>query len=165
MPKAEVFYASSRDETLAVARALTEHLQAGDLLILTGELGVGKTVFAKGVGTGLGVTQKIVSPTFTLVREYKTRNPNVNFLHIDAYRMDSDVQDLVPELETLGIETELERAVTLIEWGSKVSKLLGAENTIYIDIALDFRASSVENVQDAENIPRIITVTGAKRGK
>ncbi|MDR1033769.1 MAG: tRNA (adenosine(37)-N6)-threonylcarbamoyltransferase complex ATPase subunit type 1 TsaE [Bifidobacteriaceae bacterium] len=160
MPEAESSSTSSPDETFEVARALTNVLHSGDLLVLTGELGVGKTVFAKGIGAGLGVIANIVSPTFTLAREYKTANSGVDFLHIDAYRMNSSALDLPSELETLGIETELERAITLIEWGSGVPELLDVKNAIYVDISLDYAADLDENVKNTDNIGRIINVTG-----
>ena len=76
----------STDETLELARAVGELLRPGDVVSLVGELGAGKTVFARGVARALGVTELVVSPTFTIVREYEGRVPLV---HVDVYRIDA----------------------------------------------------------------------------
>jgi tRNA threonylcarbamoyladenosine biosynthesis protein TsaE len=86
----------STDETLELARAVGELLRPGDVISLIGELGAGKTVFARGVARALGVTELVVSPTFTIVREYEGRVPLV---HVDVYRIEA-----VQELHDLGFE-------------------------------------------------------------
>lgn len=110
----------STDETLALAGAVGELLRAGDVVSLVGDLGAGKTVFARGVARALGVTEPVVSPSFTIVREYDGRMPLV---HVDVYRIDT-----VQELYDLGFE-ELVRddAVTLVEWGDMIDGLLPAD--------------------------------------
>lgn len=107
----------STDETLALAASVAEVLRPGDVVSLVGDLGAGKTVFARGVARALGVTEPVVSPSFTIVREYEGRLPLV---HIDVYRVDS-----IQELHDLGFE-ELVRddAVTLVEWGDVIDVLL-----------------------------------------
>jgi tRNA threonylcarbamoyladenosine biosynthesis protein TsaE len=107
----------STDETLALAGTVGELLRAGDVVSLVGDLGAGKTVFARGVARALGVTEPVVSPSFTIVREYDGRMPLV---HVDVYRIDT-----VQELYDLGFE-ELVRddAVTLVEWGDMIDGLL-----------------------------------------
>jgi tRNA threonylcarbamoyladenosine biosynthesis protein TsaE len=107
----------STDETLALAGSVAEVLRPGDVVSLVGDLGAGKTVFARGVARGLGVTEAVVSPSFTIVREYEGRLPLV---HIDVYRVDT-----IRELYDLGFE-ELVRddAVTLVEWGNVIDVLL-----------------------------------------
>jgi tRNA threonylcarbamoyladenosine biosynthesis protein TsaE len=107
----------STDETLALAGTVGELLRAGDVVSLVGDLGAGKTVFARGVARALGVTEPVVSPSFTIVREYDGRMPLV---HVDVYRIDT-----VQELYDLGFE-ELVRddAVTLVEWGHMIDGLL-----------------------------------------
>ena len=100
----------SVEETRALGEQLgLDVLQAGDVVVLTGELGTGKTALAQGVGRGLAVDGPVVSPTFTLVREYEGR---VRLCHVDIYRLDK-----MQELHNLGIEEQLEDSVTLIEWG------------------------------------------------
>lgn len=102
--------------TRAIGAAVATQLNAGDVVVLTGDLGAGKTVFAQGVGRGLGVTEPIVSPTFTLVREYEGRVP---FHHLDVYRLDREQEAI-----DLGLDELFDGAVTLIEWGEGVRSLL-----------------------------------------
>jgi tRNA threonylcarbamoyladenosine biosynthesis protein TsaE len=102
--------------TQALAGRLAAHLDHGDLLILTGDLGAGKTCFTQGLGVGLGVPGPITSPTFTLVSEHEGRLP---LHHLDVYRLDSadDILDLdLPEL--------LEQGVTVVEWGERIEAVL-----------------------------------------
>src|ERR671911_2309313 len=110
----------SADETLALAGAVGALLCAGDIVSLVGDLGAGKTVFARGIARALGVTEPVVSPSFTIVREYEGRVPLV---HVDVYRLDR-----VQELHDIGLEELIEdRAVTLVEWGDVVAAYLPAE--------------------------------------
>ncbi len=98
--------------TRAVGRALAPILRAGDLVLLAGALGTGKTELAKGIGDGLGVDETIVSPTFTLAREYDAPTPLV---HVDVYRLER-----VQEVVELALE-ERDDAVTVVEWGDAAS--------------------------------------------
>jgi tRNA threonylcarbamoyladenosine biosynthesis protein TsaE len=92
-------------------------LRAGDVVVLVGELGTGKTVFAKGVARALGIVEPVVSPTFTIVREYDAPLPLV---HVDVYRLDH-----LQELHDLGFDDLVGGdAVTLVEWGDRVQALL-----------------------------------------
>jgi tRNA threonylcarbamoyladenosine biosynthesis protein TsaE len=110
----------SVEETRALAEDLGRALlQPGDLIVLAGELGSGKTVFAQGVARGLGVTERVVSPTFTIVREYEGRVP---FAHVDVYRIDR-----LQELHDLGFDELLDDRVTLVEWGDAAGPLLPSE--------------------------------------
>jgi tRNA threonylcarbamoyladenosine biosynthesis protein TsaE len=126
----------SADETIALAQRLGGLLIAGDLIVLGGDLGSGKTTFAKGIGRGLGVKDPIVSPTFTLVREYEGR---LRLVHVDVYRLDH-----VQELHDLGLE-ELagNDAVTLVEWGDVVEAFLPAER---LEVRLEPGAEDDERV-------------------
>ena len=100
----------SVEETRALGEELgRDVLVAGDVVVLTGELGTGKTALAQGVGRGLAVDGPVVSPTFTLVREYDGR---VHLCHVDLYRLDR-----MQEIHDLGLEEHLDDSVTLIEWG------------------------------------------------
>lgn len=100
--------------TRALGRALAPVLRAGDLVLLAGELGTGKTELAKGIGDGLGVGETIVSPTFTIAREYEASIPLV---HVDVYRLDR-----VQEVTDLALE-ERDDAVTVVEWGDAASSV------------------------------------------
>jgi len=105
------------EETRAVGEALAEFLRPRDAVALTGELGAGKTTLVQGVARGLGVTDQVVSPTFTLVREYRGR---LDVAHVDVYRLDhlQAVVDL--GLEEIGDGD----AILLVEWGDAIDALL-----------------------------------------
>jgi tRNA threonylcarbamoyladenosine biosynthesis protein TsaE len=110
----------SEDETLALAGAVGELLRAGDVVSVVGDLGAGKTVFARGVARALGVSEPVVSPSFTIVREYDGRVPLV---HVDVYRIGT-----IQELHDLGFEEVLrDDAITLVEWGDVIDPLLPRE--------------------------------------
>ncbi|MFL6242392.1 MAG: tRNA (adenosine(37)-N6)-threonylcarbamoyltransferase complex ATPase subunit type 1 TsaE [Acidimicrobiia bacterium] len=130
----------STDETLELAGTVGELLRAGDVVALVGDLGAGKTVFARGVARALGVTEPVVSPSFTIVREYDGRMPLV---HVDVYRIDT-----VQELHDLGFE-ELVRddAVTLVEWGDMIDGLLPGDR---LDVRLTPGATDDERVVEIE---------------
>ncbi len=130
----------STDETLALAGSVGELLRPGDVVSLVGGLGAGKTVFARGVARALGVTDPVVSPSFTIVREYEGRVPLV---HIDVYRVDK-----IQELHDLGFE-ELVRddAVTLVEWGDAIDTLLPGDR---LDVRLAAGDGDDERVVELE---------------
>ncbi len=110
----------SAEETRALATRIGALLRPGDVVVLDGELGTGKTVFAKGIAVALGITEPVVSPTFTVVREYDAPLPLV---HVDVYRLDH-----LQELHDLGFDDLVgSDAVTLVEWGDHVSALLPAD--------------------------------------
>jgi tRNA threonylcarbamoyladenosine biosynthesis protein TsaE len=130
----------STDETLALAWAIGELLRPGDVVSLIGDLGAGKTVFARGIARALGVTEPVVSPSFTIAREYDGRVPLV---HIDVYRIDT-----IQELHDLGFD-ELVRddAVTVVEWGDAIDALLPRER---LDVSLQTGAADDERVVELE---------------
>ena len=103
-------------ETEAVAVALGDVLDAGDLVVLSGDLGTGKTTFVKGVARALGVRETVTSPTFTIVQEYDGRVP---LAHVDVYRIDR-----IQELYDFGFEELFDDRVVLIEWGDTVDPAL-----------------------------------------
>jgi tRNA threonylcarbamoyladenosine biosynthesis protein TsaE len=132
----------STAETLELARAVGELLRPGDVVSLVGDLGAGKTVFARGVARALGVTELVVSPSFTIVREYDGRVPLV---HVDVYRIDA-----VQELHDLGFEEVVrEDAVTLVEWGDRIDGLLPGDR---LDVRLAPGASDDERVVEIEGL-------------
>jgi len=105
--------------TQAVAAALAPFLQPGDVILLDGDLGAGKTTFTQGLARALGVNEVVTSPTFTLMRSYRT-SEGFELLHVDVYRLErlSDVADLaLPEFLDDG-------AVAVIEWGQKAAPAL-----------------------------------------
>ncbi|MEL6981209.1 MAG: tRNA (adenosine(37)-N6)-threonylcarbamoyltransferase complex ATPase subunit type 1 TsaE, partial [Actinomycetota bacterium] len=100
------------ERTQAFAAALAEVLVDGDLLVLTGDLGAGKTCFTQGLGAGLGIDDRITSPTFTLANRYRGR---LILHHLDVYRLDGEADAADLDLDDL-----LESGVTVIEWGDRV---------------------------------------------
>ncbi len=112
----------SPDQTRAVAAALGELLVRGDVVLLVGDLGAGKTAFVQGLASGLGVEEPVTSPTFTIVQEYEGRLPLV---HVDVYRLDR-VQDLYD----LGLEEAGDRGVTVVEWGDLVEQAVPAAHLV-----------------------------------
>lgn len=135
----------SADETRGVGRALAPLLQHGDVLALAGELGSGKTTFVQGLAAGLGVGEGVVSPTFTLTREYDGR---LRLVHVDVYRLDR-----VHEVLDLGLEERGDDAVLVIEWGDVAVSVLGSEH-------LEVRLSPGPSGDAAE---RTISMTPAGR--
>lgn len=100
------------DATRGFAERLAAYLRSGDLLLLTGELGAGKTTFTQGLGKGLGVRPGIISPTFVLVRQHPNLGDGPDLVHVDAYRLGSEA-----EVDDIDLETTMDRAVTVVEWG------------------------------------------------
>lgn len=100
----------STEETYALAQKIAQELNGGEVILLNGTLGAGKTTFTKGLALALGVKKTVVSPTFTIIKEYE--GEKLHLYHIDMYRLESD-----DELEELGVE-ELYRedSVVVIEW-------------------------------------------------
>lgn len=105
------------EHTRRLALALADCLKAGDVLLLSGELGAGKTTFTRSLGEGLGVREGVISPTFVLSRVHPNlpegpRPGGPDLVHVDAYRLSS-----AEELDDLDLEFSMPRSVTVIEWG------------------------------------------------
>jgi tRNA threonylcarbamoyladenosine biosynthesis protein TsaE len=112
------FTTRSAEETVALGRKFAADLKPPKLVVLTGDLGAGKTTLIKGIAEGFGAAKQddVTSPTFTLIHEYRGKHANV--FHIDLYRVDTP-----RELETLGIDDLIDdRSVILIEWGEKFAR-------------------------------------------
>ncbi len=134
----------SSDETAALAAAVAEVAGAGDLIVLSGDLGAGKTAFAKGFGAALGVSEPITSPTFTLVREYVGR---MKLYHLDVYRLEQ-----IEEALDLGLAELLDDdAVTLIEWGDAILPALPPD---YLEVRLELGESDDDRVIEVSLIGR-----------
>src|SRR4051794_10892303 len=111
-----------------MAGAIARTAVAGDLLLLVGEMGTGKTAFVQGFGSGLGVTEPITSPTFTIVHEYAGR---LALHHIDAYRLEH-----LQEVAELGVAEMLdESAVMVVEWGDAIMPALPAD---YLEVRIAY---------------------------
>jgi tRNA threonylcarbamoyladenosine biosynthesis protein TsaE len=108
---------TSAEETREAGRRLAAVLRAGDLLILSGDLGAGKTTFTQGIGAGLGVRGEVTSPTFVISRVHPPLGPGPALVHVDAYRLGG-----IEELDDLDLDTSLDEAVTVVEWGEGVAE-------------------------------------------
>jgi tRNA threonylcarbamoyladenosine biosynthesis protein TsaE len=121
----------SEEETAAIARAMAADLKAGDVLLLSGNLGAGKTAFVRGLAEGLGLgPDEVSSPTFTLVHEY--RGGRLTLYHVDLYRLDrAATADL--GLEEMGVAD----GVLAIEWPDRLTHPIAAATLVNIDIVDD----------------------------
>lgn len=117
------------DATRAFGRRLASLLRAGDLVLLTGALGSGKTTLAQGIGAGLGVAGPVTSPTFVIARVHPAPGERPALVHVDAYRLGS-----VAELDDLDLEASLEESVTVVEWGDGLAEGL-SDN--WLEVHLD----------------------------
>ncbi|MFW2383029.1 MAG: tRNA (adenosine(37)-N6)-threonylcarbamoyltransferase complex ATPase subunit type 1 TsaE [Acidimicrobiales bacterium] len=113
----------SPDHTGVIAARLAKVLAAGDLVVLTGDLGAGKTQFAKGIAVGLGVEDRVTSPTFALHQQYQGRRELLH--HLDVYRLDDLAETLDLDLPEL-----IESGVTVIEWGDTIEDVLPPERLV-----------------------------------
>jgi len=130
----KTYITKSEKETLALAKKLAQTLKGGEVIALTGELGAGKTVFAKGLAAGLGVKKIVASPTFTLMNVYAVKRRGIaRLVHIDCYRLKN-----ASEFTAIGVSEYLNdpSAITVIEWAEKAKTLLPKKR---IDIKFDVR--------------------------
>ena len=111
----------------ALGASLAAVAKPGDLLVLTGPLGAGKTVLAQGIALGLGVRERVTSPTFVIAHVH--RDGRVPFVHVDAYRLSS-----VAEVDDLDLDASLADSVTAVEWGSGLVESL-AES--WLDVRIE----------------------------
>lgn len=120
----------SPEETAAFAAQIAEKLNGGETLVLRGGLGAGKTTFTKGLAKALGISRNVVSPTFTLVREYE--EGRLKLYHFDLYRIEDD-----GELEELGLDEYFrDDSVVVIEW-NRISRLPGKVTEIVFTVNPD----------------------------
>jgi tRNA threonylcarbamoyladenosine biosynthesis protein TsaE len=137
---------ATANDTRGVGTAIAPLLRIGDVLVLTGELGAGKTTLVRGIASGLGAAEHVASPTFTLVREYVTGR--VPVAHVDVFRLDrvQDVVDLALD------ELEGGACVLIVEWGDAVEELL-PDDRLRVELTTEDPA--------AETDARRITITSA----
>ncbi len=135
---AQHFISNSEAETRAIAAGLAAGLRPGAVVLLSGDLGAGKTAFVRGLAEGLGIDPgEVTSPTFTLVHEY--RGGRLPLVHVDLYRLET------AELDEIGMDSELaEAGVVAVEWSERLSrKLKGAVEISLVDTGGDGRAITV----------------------
>lgn len=145
---------STVDDTEHFGFRLAHSLQAGDLVILDGPLGAGKTAMTRGIAAGLGVVGRVSSPTFVIVREHRPGvrpggKPPVTLIHVDAYRLGMTGQSALDELDALDLDSDLVDAVVVVEWGEGlVEKLVDSHVSVRIrrDVETDERYVRVRRV-------------------
>ena len=119
---------ATAEDTQAWGARLGAVLTAGDLLVLTGELGAGKTTLVQGIADGLGVRGPITSPTYVIARIHASLSGGPELVHVDAYRLAG-----LAELDDLDLDTSLDEAVTVVEWGHGLAELLSED---YLEVTL-----------------------------
>lgn len=137
---------ASVEDTQAFARELATWCGPGDVVLLSGELGAGKTTFTQGFGDGLGVRGPITSPTFVIARSHPSLVGGPELVHVDAYRLPSSA-----ELDDLDLDTDLDSAVTVIEWGAGIAEQLSDDR---LEIALRSGDDGVRAVSLRRRGPR-----------
>lgn len=143
------FVIKTAEETRAFGSRLARRLRAGDLLVLTGGLGAGKTTFTQGVGAGLEVVGQLASPTFVIARSHESAGGGPGLVHVDAYRLES-----LDEVDALDLDASLEESVTVVEWGEGLVEQLSGDRLV-IEIR---RPRGAE--RDLDDDTRVITLTG-----
>jgi len=134
------FFTSSEVETGAVGSELATTLARGDVVLLIGDLGAGKTAFVRGLAEGLGIaSDQVSSPTFTLVQEY--RAGRVPLVHVDLYRLDDP-----REIDDLGLDEIAEEAVLAIEWADKLNRPMKDA----VEVRIEHAAGDTRRVAIAE---------------
>ncbi|MGD3107643.1 tRNA (adenosine(37)-N6)-threonylcarbamoyltransferase complex ATPase subunit type 1 TsaE [Streptomyces sp. YGL11-2] len=149
----------SPDQMRELGRRLAPLLRPGDLVLLTGELGAGKTTLTRGLGEGLGVRGAVTSPTFVIARVHPPLTGGLALVHVDAYRLGGGLD----EMEDLDLDVSLPESVVVVEWGEgKVEEL--SEDRLHVVIG---RAVGAAAPGEADGHPeddvddvREVTVTG-----
>ncbi|MBF4548450.1 tRNA (adenosine(37)-N6)-threonylcarbamoyltransferase complex ATPase subunit type 1 TsaE [Corynebacterium afermentans subsp. lipophilum] len=120
-------------DTQKLGEELGAALEAGDLVVLDGPLGAGKTTFTQGIARGMGVKGRVTSPTFVIAREHSSIGSGPSLVHVDAYRLGDDP---LGELDALDLDSALEEAVVVAEWGGGLVEQLAQR---YVHVTLDRR--------------------------
>ncbi len=117
-----VWEVASEDAMVGLGACLGALLRAGDLVLLDGPLGAGKTTLTRGIAEGLGVPGPVTSPTFVIAREHAARGPGAGLLHVDAYRLGGP-----EEVEDLDLAPAMTAGVTVVEWGGGMAEHLAED--------------------------------------
>jgi len=149
--RTQVLQAPDAEAMRELGRRLTAQLAAGDLIVLTGDLGAGKTTFTQGLGAGLGVRGDITSPTFVIARVHPSVTDGPALVHVDAYRLGG-----LDELDDLDLDASLDGAVTVVEWGGGLAEGL-AESRLEIAIVRSDDAPGVDGEEPLD--PRRVEIT------
>lgn len=129
----------SPEETIEIGKKIASTLKKGDVIVLTGDLGSGKTKLTEGILTYFGLEKEISSPTFTIVNEYYTEN--LNIYHFDVYRLEE-----AEEFSAIGGEEYFEKGACIIEWGEIIEELL-PKDYIQINFSRDLENENRRNMK------------------
>ena len=140
----QTFTTNSESETQKIAESMAEQFKDGGVIALVGDLGAGKTTFVQGLATGLGIKDKVISPTFVLMRQHQIPNTSTVFYHLDLYRLDEPVDIIGIGLKDLFENPE---NIILIEWAEKIAQ----------DLPNDILKIAIEKLEGSN---RRITVVG-----
>lgn len=142
------------DDTRALGRTLGELLAAGDLVVLTGDLGAGKTTLTQGLAEGLGVRGPITSPTFVISRVHPSLVGGPALVHVDAYRLGG-----AAELDDLDLDKSLEESVTVVEWGHGLAEQLADDR---LEVLLERSGSEDGDQQERRVLLRGVGARGER---
>ena len=133
------FISHSEKETLAISKKIASYLKKGDILILSGDLGAGKTKFTEGILSYFGLESEISSPTFTIVNEYSKEKTTI--YHFDVYRLqDTD------EFYAIGGDEYFDKGICIIEWGELIEDIL-PNNYLKISFSRDINNESIRKLE------------------
>ena len=141
MIKKQEYISNTSEETFAIGKELANVLKGGEVLILSGNLGAGKTAFVQGLAVGLGVRGLVNSPTYTIMKLYEANKGKIKQLcHVDAYRLSSGL-----ELQDIGVSDyfKLKDTITAIEWPEKIKEILPQN---YISIKIENKSENVRKI-------------------
>ncbi|QIX25802.1 tRNA (adenosine(37)-N6)-threonylcarbamoyltransferase complex ATPase subunit type 1 TsaE [Nocardioides sp. JQ2195] len=148
------FELTTADDATTFGERLSGMLRAGDLLILTGELGAGKTTFTRGIGTGLQVRGNISSPTFVIARVHPSLVDGPALVHVDAYRLES-----IDDIDDLDLEATLAESVTVVEWGAGLAEGLADDR---LEITLVRTLGDTEVIEDHDTRQAVVQPIGLR---
>ncbi|KQY56579.1 MULTISPECIES: tRNA (adenosine(37)-N6)-threonylcarbamoyltransferase complex ATPase subunit type 1 TsaE [unclassified Nocardioides] len=148
------FTLPTAEDATAFGERIAGLMRAGDLVILTGELGAGKTTFTRGLGAGLEVRGGVTSPTFVIARVHPSLVGGPSLVHVDAYRLGS-----IDELDDLDLDTSLDEAVTVVEWGAGVAEGLADDR---LEISLLRATGDVSSLEDHDVREAVVQPVGLR---
>jgi tRNA threonylcarbamoyladenosine biosynthesis protein TsaE len=142
---------ATADQMRALGRQLAGLLRAGDLVVLSGALGAGKTTLTQGIGAGLGVRGQVTSPTFVIARLHPALSSGPDLVHADAYRLGSRA-----EVDDLDLDADLATSVTVVEWGEGLVEDLAPGY-----LAISLQAGAAAGAAAEGDVPRIVRIQGS----
>src|SRR5699024_4927916 len=143
------YVAQTADEAKQLGSALARVLREGDLVVRSGGLGAGKTTFTQGLGAGVNVRGQVDSPTFVIARLHARGADGAALVHVDAYRLES-----LDEVDALDLDTSLDEAITVVEWGEGMVEQLSQDR-----LDIEIRRPRGEE-RDWDDDTRVITISG-----